>query len=193
MYFGLAFMAIMGGMFLSSFCGLMPLYYQPIIPDYFRFILFIVGVVVAVAGFMLLVIRAKKTGAHHIINPSAPGSVLWFFVYRDGDIRITPSFRTGEGQLYNPELDSQIFDVKTYNLADHKVRIVPEIVGHAVDLDYVMYVDLLNSKYGFENIREVRQDILTRLKEKIGFEQGKVISTEQLVSNPKNKEVTSNV
>jgi len=194
MYFGMCFVSMLAGIFLAGFCGLMPLYYQPIIPDYFRFIMFIVGIVIALAGFMMLAIRARKTGADNIINPSRPGTVLWLFVYRDGDIRITPSFRTGEGQLYNPALDSQIFDVKTYNIADHKVRIVPEIVGHAVDLDYVLYVDLLKSKYGFENIREIRRDILSQLKVKLGFPpDGRILSTENLVPNDLPQEDPINV
>ena len=149
MYFGMLFITITIGVFLGSFCGLLPVDLQMGIPNSFRVILFIFGYIIALSGFMLLYGRSRKTGADNLITPSRPGTVLWFFVYRDGEIRITPSIRTGEGQLYNPMLDSQIFDVKTYSIADHKVRIVPEIVGHAVDLDYVMYVDLLKSKFGF--------------------------------------------
>lgn len=180
MYFGLLFIALTAGVFLGSFCGMLPVEILQFIPSSFRVIMFVFGYIIALAGFMLLFGRARKTGADNLINPSNPGTVLWFFVYRDGEIRITPSIRTGEGQLYNPMLDSQIFDVKTYSIADHKVRIVPEIVGHAVDLDYVMYVDLLKSKFGFENIKEVRDNIFEKIKGKLGFESGRILSQENL-------------
>jgi len=181
MYFGIAFIAITAGVFLGSFCALLPIDLQIGIPDSFRVIMFIFGYIISITGLLMLFGRAKKTGADCLINPSRPGTVLWFFVYRDGEIRITPSIRTGEGQLYNPMLDSQIFDVKTYSIGDHKIRIVPEVVGHAVDLDYVMYVDLLKSKYGFENIKEVRDNIFDKLKQRLGFDVGRVISKESMI------------
>lgn len=145
------------GVIIASFCGLMPTDVQMVIPYYFRFLAFLIGMMMAFVGIVILYFRTLRVGANHLISPGVPGGVLWFFVYRDGEIRILPSKRAGEGQIYSPDLDAQVIDVKTYSLADHKIRIVPEIVGHAVDLDFVMYVNLLKSKYGFENLREARE------------------------------------
>jgi len=144
------------GVIISSFCGLMPGDVQLVIPYYFRFLAFMVGMLISFIGIVILYMRTLSTGSNHLIAPGRPGTVLWFFVYADGEIRILPSKRTGEGQLYNAELDSQVIDVKTYSLGDHKIRIVPEVVGHAVDLDFVLYVNLLKNRYGFENLREAR-------------------------------------
>ena len=70
---------------------------------------------------------------------------------------ITPSMREVEGQLYSPELDAQIQDIKSYRLFDHSVRIVPEGIGHSVDLGKCLYAQFLKTKYGFENLREARE------------------------------------
>jgi len=181
MYFGLFFIMLMVGGLMMGFCGLMPPELQPIIPPFFRFALFILGFMLPIMGFMMLVGRARKTGADKLIKPSIPGTVLWFFFYRDGKIRITDAIRTGEGQLYNPLLDSQVFDVRSYTLADHKVRIVPEVVGHAADLDFVLYVNVLKGRFGFESLKDVRTSLLDKIKRQIGVDtSGRVISEEQI-------------
>jgi len=182
MYFGVTFLTIIAGCFFAGICGLLPPEIQPYIPMGFRMIAFFVGIIIAVAGFILLVSRASKVGANHLINPSRPGGVLWLFVYRDREIKITPSVRTGEGQLYNRELDSQVIDVVTYSIGDHKVRIVPEVVGHAVDLDYVMYVNLLKSKYGFENLKEVREKSVDKILNKFGINRQKEVPSYESIA-----------
>lgn len=151
------------GIVISSICGLMPVSVQLIIPFYFRFLAFMIGALMAFIGIVIVWIRARKTGAAHLIAPGRPGLINWFYIYGDGEVRITPGMRAGEGQLYNPDLDAQIPDVKTYSLCDHKIRFVPEVVGHAVDIDYVLYVNLMDSMYGFENIREARQGFVNTL------------------------------
>jgi len=156
MYFGLMFILYMIGLFLASFIVFIPPEWQFIVPYHFRFIAWFVGAIMGFVGIIIVYGRAKRVGANHLINPGQPGTVKWFYFYADGEMRILPSKRAGEGQLYCDELDSQVPDVKTYSLCDHKIRIVPEVVGHAVDLDYVMYVDLLKSKWGFENLRQAR-------------------------------------
>ena len=179
MYFGLLYILFLVGIIIASFCGLMPADVQYMIPYYFRFLAFIIGAMLGFIGIVMLWIRARKTGAAHLINPGRPGLINWIYIYKDDEVRITPGMRAGEGQLYNPELDAQIPDVKTYSLCDHRIRFVPEVVGHAVDLDYVLYANLLDSSYGFENLREARDGpfdkLLKRTREIYPQEQIKII------------------
>jgi len=165
LYFGIMFIMMLAGTTLASFISFMPGDIQYVIPYEFRFLFWFVGMMMAFVGVNILYRRCRIVGANHLINPGRPGTVLWFFFYRDGECRILPCKRAGEGQLYSADLDSQIIDVKTYSLCDHKIRIVPEVVGHAVDLDYVGYVDVLKTKWGFENMRQARQGWLN---EKLG-------------------------
>ena len=182
MYFGLLIILYIVGLTLASLCGMVPGDAQAIIPYYFRFLMFIVGGMLGLMGIMMLLIRAKKTGAEHLIRPGRPGLINWLYVYGDGEMRITPSMRAGEGQLYNPELDSQIIDAKTYTMGDHRFRIVPEVVGHAVDLDYVYYTNLLKTRYGFENMREARQGRIEHILNKVGIHRKKeVLDTEKII------------
>jgi len=163
MYFALLYILFLVGLIIASFCGMMPAYLQYMIPYYFRFLAFMIGSMLGFIGIVMLWIRARRTGAAHLITPGRPGLINWFYIYKDNEVRITPGMRAGEGQLYNPDLDAQIPDVKTYSLCDHKIRFVPEVVGHAVDLDYVMYVNLLDSMFGFENLREARKGPINQL------------------------------
>ena len=128
MYFGILYILFLMGIVIASFCGLMPNSIQMMIPYYFRFLAFMIGALLAFIGIVIVWIRARKTGAAHIIAPGRPGLINWFYIYKDGEVRITPGIRAGEGQLYNPDLDAQIPDVKTYTLCDHRVRFVPEVV-----------------------------------------------------------------
>jgi len=168
----LAFILLILGISIAGFCTLLPWQIFITIPADIRILFFMFGILLPILGYTILYMRAKRIGAHHLIAPRKPGTVHWFYVYRDNEIVITPAIRAGEGQLYSPLLDSQIIDVKTYTLGDKKIRFVPEVVGHAVDLDYVVYVDLLKTKYGFENLREARQSIFGKKisKEKIPTE-----------------------
>lgn len=158
MIFMLLYMLVFFGLFLAGFIGLMPLGVQAGIPDFLRVIFFFVGIVIAMLGVSMVHSRAKKTGAEHLLEFGKPGNILWFYVYRDGTVKITPSMREVEGQLYCRELDAQVNDLKSYRLFDHSIRFVPEGIGHAVDLDMVLYTTLLRNKYGFTNIREVRKE-----------------------------------
>jgi len=166
MIFFLAFMLLMFGLILSGITAMLPIQQLVVVPYMFRILLMMVGMIIASVGYMILWGRAKKTGADHLINPGRPSRILWFYVYRDGTIKITPAMREVEGQLYSPELDAQIQDMKSYRLFDHPVRFVPEGVGHAVDLGMCLYAQFLKTKHGFENMREAR--ISKKGKEKKG-------------------------
>jgi len=194
MYFGLLIILYIIGLTLAAFCGMVPGETQAIIPYYFRFLMFIVGGMLGLMGIMMLIIRAKKTGAEHLIRPGRPGLINWLYVYGDGEMRITPAMRAGEGQLYNPELDSQIIDAKTYTMGDHRFRIVPEVVGHAVDLDYVYYTNLLKTRYGFENMREARQGRIEHILKKFKINRQKeVLDNEKLLIGDKNESLSEKI
>jgi len=167
MYFAMLYIMFLLGIIIASICGLMPGPIQLVIPFYFRFLAFMIGALMGFIGIVMIWMRARKTGAIHFINPGRPGLINWIYIYKDDEVRITPGIRAGEGQLYNAELDAQIPDVKTYSLCDHRIRFVPEVVGHAVDLDYVLYANLLDSDYGFENLREARNSPFDKLFKKI--------------------------
>ncbi|HDM25312.1 MAG TPA: hypothetical protein ENG24_01800 [Thermoplasmatales archaeon] len=170
MYFKICFATIIVGIMIAGVGGLIPYQYQYQIPDMFRPFMIIVGISISLTGYALLYRRAKTTGTIHLIKPALPNTCNWFYVHKDDEIVITPAIRMGEGILYSEKLDSKVPDVKTYTLADHKIRIVPEVVGHAVDLDYVLYTNLLKTKYGFENLREARESIFKKTREVISRE-----------------------
>jgi len=156
MIFFMAFMMMIFGIILAGATSLLPIQLFAIVPYMFRIVLFMMGIVIACLGYIILWTRAKKTGVDNILEPGRPSRILWFYVYRDGTIKITPAMREVEGQLYSPELDGQIQDMKSYRLFDHPVRFVPEGVGHAVDLGMCLYAQFLKTRYGFENMREAR-------------------------------------
>ena len=169
MYFMFAFMLLIFGIIVAGICTVLPWEMFVTIPMDIRIIMFIFGFMLPILGYVMLYTRAKRIGADHLIAPRKPGTVLWFYFYRDNEMIITPAMRSGEGQLYNSRMDSQIIDVKTYTLGDKKIRIVPEVVGHAVDLDYVMYADLLKTQHGYENLKEARESFPDRVMQKFGI------------------------
>ena len=178
MIFFMSYMFLIFGIIIASIAGLIPYQSQYMIPDYFRFILFFVGCIISVLGMVLLHGRANKTGAVHLLEYGRPDNILWFFVYRDGTVKITPSLREVEGTLYSKELDALVTDFKSYRLFDHSVRFVPEGLGHSADLDMVLYATLLKTKKGFANLREAR-------KTKTGAKPGKIMVSDEMISaNP---------
>jgi len=146
------------GLMIASFLGLIPID----VPPALRFMFFMFGVLLFVTGFFMLVIRLKKTGANYLIEPGNPDKIIWFYIRKDGTVRITPSFRKAEAMLYNPEMDAHVPDIRGYQLADHQVRFVLEELGKVVDVDYCMYANVLKSKYGFENLQDIYNKIFHR-------------------------------
>jgi len=157
MIFFMTYMMLFFGITIAGVIGLLPLQAQFGVPDSFRFVLFIFGMIICYVSLIMLHGRAIKTGVHHFIEPGRPDKIIWLYVHRDGSIKLTPSMREVEGQLYSKELDAQIQDMKSYRLFDHPVRIVPEGTGHAIDLGMCLYAQFLKTKYGFANLREARE------------------------------------
>jgi len=154
------------GIFMCGIIGLLPLDAQFMIPDMFRYIMFAFGGMISFIGFIILKSRADKTGAGHLLEFGRPGTINWLYIHKDGTIKITPAMREVEGQLYSPGLDAQIRELKSYRLFDHSIRFVPEGIGHAIDLDMVLYANLLKTKYGFASLKDARKGVFDFLKNK---------------------------
>lgn len=172
--FSLSYILVAFGILINGLIVMLPVNMQAVIPSWMRLAFMGVGLMLGVFGVCLPHTRAKKTGAEHLIEFARPSTLIWFYVYRDGTVKITPAIREVEGQLYSKELDAQIHDLKSYRLFDHSIRFVPEGIGHAVDLDVVLYTTLLRNKYGFTNIREAREagfkGLLSPQKEQVSNE-----------------------
>jgi len=181
--FAMSYMLVMFGLVINVMIVMLPPSMQQVVPMFLRLAFGAVGFILAIFGVGMVHTRAKKTGAEHLIEFAKPSTLLWFYVYRDGTVRITPAIREVEGQLYAPKLDAQINDLKSYRLFDHSIRFVPEGIGHAVDLDMVLYTTLLRNNYGFSNIREAR---------KFGFKNNSQLLNKEDFVIPNNRVLTEN-
>jgi len=177
---------IIAGFLVASSGYLLPLDIYFAVPDIFKLILVFVGGIFVFAGWSLLILRAYKTGAIHLLKPGKPDRHIWFYIHRDSTVQITPSVRVAEGQLYNSDLDSQIISARSYRLADHNICIVPEVVGHGIDVDYVLYVNLLESVYGLENLKDARKETLDSVLEKFGIRRYKDLEGQESVATGRN-------
>jgi len=157
MIFTIGYMLLMFGVLMAGLIGLLPLQSQIFIPDIFRYVFFFIGFIMAFFGMFMIHTRAIKTGVNHLLETGKPNRIIWFYVYKDGSIKITPAMRDIEAQLYSPELDAQIHEMKSYRLFDHSVRFVPEGIGHAVDLGMCLYAQFLRTKWGFASLRKARK------------------------------------
>lgn len=158
MIFGLAYMILIFGVMMTGMIGLLSIQEQFLIPDFLRYILFFVGFIMCFVSLFMIHGRAMKTGVNHLLEFGKPSRIIWFYVHKDGSIKITPAVRDVEGQLYSKELDAQINEMKSYRLFDHSIRFVPEGIGHAVDLGMCLYAQLLKNKWGFGSLREARDN-----------------------------------
>lgn len=182
----LSLLFIIAGFLLAASGYLIPMDVYFSIPDMFKLVLVFVGGIFTIAGWMILILRAQKTGAIHLLKPGKPDQHIWFYIHRDSTMQITPSIRVAEGQLYNSDLDSQIISARSYRLADHNICIVPEVVGHGIDIDYVLYVNLLESIYGLENLKDVRRETLDSVLEKFGIKRYKEKEGQERVATGRN-------
>lgn len=140
---------------------------------------FIIGIIIAFVGILILYGRAIKTGAIYLLQPAQPDNMIWFYIQRDGTVKITPAFRRIEGMSESKEMDSIIQDMKAYRIFDHQIRFVPEDLGHSADVKHCVYARIMKNKYGFESIKDGRRKLLFWMHEqqpeylKGGAENGK--------------------
>ena len=184
--FGIAILFMIIGFAMAGACDILPMDIYLMMPPEFRMMLLFIGIIIGMIGMIMLWIRAKKTGAIHLIKPGRPNRHLWLYVHRDGVAEFTPSVRVGDSQLYNKEMDAQIITARTYRIADHNICIVPEVIGHGVDIDYVLYVNLLESVYGLENLKEARKSTADDILRKFGIGRYKDIESEEHVAVGRN-------
>lgn len=130
-----------------------------------QIIFFIGGIMVAFVGMLLLYGRAIKTGAIYLLQSAQPDNMIWFYIQRDGTVKITPAFRRIEGMSESKEMDSIIQDMKAYRIFDHQVRFVPEDLGHSADVKHCVYARVMKNKYGFESIKDGRRKLLFWMNE----------------------------
>lgn len=147
------------------FAGTLIAVFGMLVPNPIVNVLFlIVGLIMSMAGILMLMLKAVKTGVIHFFYPPRnDDSTLWFYIRRDGTVKITPAFRMLEGMsedLYGTKI---IKDMKSYRLADWNVRFVPEGIGHSVDVNNVMYARVMKKQNHFESLKDGRRKILTSL------------------------------
>jgi len=112
-----------------------------------------------VMALVFIHMRAVESTLSYLLEDPKRGQVHWLYVYGDRDIRVTPAMRQLEKHSYSKQLDQQIHDFQTYNFAGHKIRIVPEGVGHSVSLGKCLYATHAKRVWGVKSLRELREFI----------------------------------
>ena len=153
MYFFLLTMFVSVGMIFALFAGIMP-------TSALQIPIFLVGFVMAMVGIMLIYTRTVKTGIIHLIDVANPDHVIWFYIRKDGSVKITSGIRDIESTSVNKELDNAIIhDLKAYRLHDHSIRFVPEGLGYSADANMCVYTQVIDKKTNFEGIKDGRRKI----------------------------------
>lgn len=185
MYFIMAIMFVVIGITMAGIADFVPAFtvdqfgnLMPVIPDSLKMILFFVGMILSVMGVIMLWLRATKTGANLLIAPGRPDRILWFYVFKDGTIRIVNAARDVEGFTYSKTLDTEATEMKSYRLFDHHVRIIPEGIGSATDLGACLYCYFIRTKHGFKSIKDARETIFINDSEKSESNEGNQVPKE---------------
>jgi len=147
---------VMLGLILTAMGGFLP-------NIMFQMLFFTIGIILSCIGMFILIIRAYKTGAIHLLGNSTPDKMIWFFIRRDGNVDIMPAIKKTDGMAKSKDGTKVIHDLKSYRLFDWNVRFVAEDIGHSTDIDMVLYTKLLKNKYGFESIKDARYKIFKSL------------------------------
>jgi len=99
----------------------------------------------------------RQTTLYYLIEEPRPGEILWLYAYGDRDMVVTPAMRRMQMYSYSPELNQQIKEFATYRFAGHTIRVVPEGIGHSVDLGACLYATHFKQKFGIRNIFDLRK------------------------------------
>lgn len=127
-----------------------------LIPFIVVLLFMIMGVILILFSLLLIHMRATQSTLGYLLEDPVRGTVHWAYVYGDYDIRITPALRQLEKHSYSKKLDQQIQEFKTYNLAGHKIRIVPEGIGHSIDLGNCLYANFAKRAWNTKTLIELR-------------------------------------
>ena len=68
------YMFFMGGLMLFA----MSMFLPPEIPVMGKYMLYIMGTIIAFIGLFILQTRAMKTGANHLLEFGRPNNIIWF-------------------------------------------------------------------------------------------------------------------
>lgn len=115
------------------------------------------GAIFCVIALARIYMDVKQTTLYELIEEPRPGEVKWLYVYGDRDIIVVPSMRRMQMYSYSQELNQQIKEFATYRFAGHTVRIVPEGIGHSIDLGACLYATHFKQKFGVRSIFDLRK------------------------------------
>ena len=149
MIFGVVLMA-MGGVF-----GLF-------IPGMITLMFVMMGALLVVMSYLMIFFRAYNSTLYHLMEDPKASEVKWLYVYGDTEIIVAPAEREMEYQSYSKKLDAQIKEVKMYDFAGHKVRIVPEGIGHSVDLIKCLYAEVAKTKFKAKTLGKLREVLMSQ-------------------------------
>lgn len=148
--FGMYVIISLIGFVLGSLGAMMPVD----IPLMMKLPLLLFGIVLFFMGLLMINIRLNKMGLMSLFEPGNPDKIIWFYIRKDGTIKITPSIRRTETMLFSPDLKAHIQDVKAYILGDHHIRFVSEISGKCLDTNYAVYANISKSKYDMHSLKD---------------------------------------
>jgi len=155
MLFARSYMLMLIGVILLAFSAFLGM----IMPFFIIMMFSIIGIIMVILSLVFVHMRAVESTLVYLLEDPKKGQVHWAYVYGDRDIRITPAMRQLEKHSYSKQLDQQIHDFQTYNLAGHKLRIVPEGVGHSVSLGKCLYATHAKRVWNVKSLRELRNYI----------------------------------
>lgn len=147
--------------------------------DFFIILMFMItGIILILMSPMFIHFRAIDSTLIHLLEDPKRSKIHWLYVYGDREIIVTPALRKLERHSYAKRLDQQIQDFQTYRMAGHTVRIVPEGIGHSVDLGLCLYASFAKRVWNVKSLHELRKYI-TRKKDDVPEEKEAEISEYQ--------------
>jgi len=146
-------------MFIGIVLTIVSVFLSMFIPFMITLIFLILALLLNIVSLLLVQIRSYDGGINHLLDDRKRNQINWLYIYGDYDIMVTPGMRQLEKHSYSKKLDQQIVDFKTYNFAGHKIRIVPEGVGHSVDLGKCLYATHAKQKWNIKTLNELRESV----------------------------------
>ena len=159
MYFFLSLMLIIFGISIAGMINFIPpqtVFYE--MPAGFGPLMFIVGIVIALVGFFILWMRAKRVGADVLIAPARPNKIVWLYIHKDDIIEPIMVDRGSESTVKGNVLNnpSIVYDMKAYKIGDHSARLVLDSVGHTIDARMAVYCSILRREKNIKSFGHLR-------------------------------------
>lgn len=119
----------------------------------------IMGIVVVFISIALIQMRGWDSGLGLLYNPdeTARGQKIWAYIYGDDEIEFLPGIRTSEKMMYCAKNDQQTKVFKSYRCAGKTLYLIPEGVGHSVDLLYCLYATIARDDWKVRGIQSLRK------------------------------------